>query len=65
MSDYSQSDLGFIRALARELFVHNHKEYENILFAIQDAESFIQLFNSKFDAEDTHAQVEANAKSRR
>ena len=58
MSRYSQSDLGFIRALARELWVHNHKDYVHIRLAIEDAEEFIGLFNLRFNNDGSHAQAD-------
>tara|TARA_R100000808_G_C2113103_1_gene126604 strand:- start:866 stop:1060 length:195 start_codon:yes stop_codon:yes gene_type:complete len=64
MSNYSSQELGFIRAMARELIVNNNKEYENIAFAIQDAESFLDLFNSRY-AKVPHGQVDGHDKSER
>jgi len=35
MSDFKE--VGFARALARELYVHNHKDFESPFEAAQDA----------------------------
>jgi hypothetical protein len=49
MSDnFSQSDLGFIRAFSRELIVNNRKDYEDIQLAIEDAEHFVKLFAHRY-----------------
>ena len=63
MSDFSQADLGFIRAMARELIVNNNKEYHDLTHALEEAEAFLKLFNIRYAT--SHAQANDHDKSRR
>ena len=38
-------DVGFAKALARELYVHNHKEYSSPTEAAEDAVSFMRAIS--------------------
>jgi hypothetical protein len=55
MSDFKE--IGFARALARELYVHNYKEYGSPIEAAQDALAFINAFSIIFPDTHMHAGV--------
>ena len=66
MSDnFSQSDLGFIRAFSRELIVNNRKNYEDIQLAIEDAEYFLKLFTQRYGSKNhTHPRLDHDKSGR-
>ena len=55
MSDFKE--IGFARALARELYVHNYKEYGSPIEAAQDALAFMRAFTVIFPDTHMHAGV--------
>lgn len=55
MSDFKE--VGFARALARELYVHNHKDFESPFEAAQDALLFMTAINSVFPFTDVHTRT--------
>lgn len=58
MSDFKE--IGFARALARELYVHNYKEYGSPIEAAQDALSFMNAFTAIFPSTDTSTHAGVN-----
>lgn len=61
MSEFSQSDLGFIKAMARELIVSDNKKYQVLTLAIDEAENFLKLFNTRYAT--SHTRADNHAKS--
>jgi hypothetical protein len=50
-------DVGFAKALARELYVHNYKEYGSPVEAAEDAVSFMKAISVVLNNNDTHTPV--------
>ena len=50
-------DVGFAKALARELYVHNHKEYSSPTEAAEDAVSFMRAISVVLNNNNSHTPV--------